>query len=58
MNDQQETQQNSGDRVVHERCVCHEVLNHLSETFGRFARGEAASGELPDRIPEGDPWSD
>jgi len=34
MNDHQETQQNSGDRVVHERCLCHEVLNHLGETFG------------------------
>ncbi len=34
MNEQQETQQAGSERVIHERCVCHEMLDHLSEALG------------------------
>jgi len=34
MNEQQETQQGGGERVLHDRCLCHEVIDHLRETLG------------------------
>ncbi|MGD0963094.1 MAG: hypothetical protein ABSA57_04235 [Candidatus Acidiferrales bacterium] len=34
MNEQQETQQAGGERVLHDRCLCHEVIDHLRETLG------------------------
>jgi hypothetical protein len=34
MNEQPGTQEAAGQRVVHERCLCHEVIDHLRETLG------------------------
>jgi hypothetical protein len=34
MNERQETHQAGGERGVHDRCLCHEVLDHLRETLG------------------------
>jgi hypothetical protein len=34
MNEQQATGTASGDRVVNERCVCREVVDHLQDLFG------------------------
>jgi hypothetical protein len=34
MNEQQETQQAGSERVIHERCLCHEMLDHFREALG------------------------
>ena len=34
MNEQQGNQQTGGERVIHDRCLCHEVIDHLRETLG------------------------
>jgi hypothetical protein len=34
MNEQQETQQTGGERAMHDRCLCYEVLDHLREALG------------------------
>lgn len=34
MNEQQSTQQGTGAAVIHERCLCREVLDHVREVFG------------------------
>jgi hypothetical protein len=34
MNEQQGNQQTGGERVIHDRCLCHEFLDHLRDTLG------------------------